>query len=191
MTTAQRDLLTTTLTTNEDGLQIYNTDKGNLELFNGQFWESAQTPIGTVMAYSGATIPKGWALCDGTSKFTNDVLFHDLFLRIGNTWGGDGTTTFNLPDLRAATLRGTGISTKFTSNVTINLGQLINDQFQGHYHNTNDPGHEHANPARIAVNTGTAYNIWSYTGASIQDSYTTRQTANITILDPSTNASNG
>jgi microcystin-dependent protein len=48
--------------------------------------------------FAGSFAPSGWAFCDGTllSISTNDALFN----LIGTTYGGDGQTTFALPDLR-------------------------------------------------------------------------------------------
>ncbi len=54
---------------------------------------------GMIEMYGGATAPSGWLLCDGTAK--SRTQFAKLFAVIGTTFGaGDGTTTFNLPDLR-------------------------------------------------------------------------------------------
>ena len=59
----------------------------------------ALTPTGAVLAYAGATIPAGFLLCDG--RAVSRTTYAALFGVIGTTYGsGDGTTTFNLPDLR-------------------------------------------------------------------------------------------
>ena len=56
-------------------------------------------PVGAVTAYAGSTAPDGWMLCDGSAIKRAD--YSKLFSLIGTTYGaGDGTTTFNLPDLR-------------------------------------------------------------------------------------------
>lgn len=55
-------------------------------------------PTGAVLPYGGTTAPGGWLLCNGqaVSRTTQAT----LFAVIGTTYGdGDGTTTFNLPDL--------------------------------------------------------------------------------------------
>jgi len=52
-----------------------------------------------------------------------------------NPYGISGSSNFLLPDMRAATLRGSGTSTLYTQNQTINLGGIQDDQMQGHYHN--------------------------------------------------------
>lgn len=56
-------------------------------------------PPGALMPYAGATSPANWLLCDGSQ--VNRLSYKRLFDIIGTTYGvGDGTTTFNLPDLR-------------------------------------------------------------------------------------------
>ena len=65
------------------------------------------TPIGTVTAFAGKLekIPAGWLLCDGSA--VNRTTYAALFEVTDISWGaGDGTTTFNLPDLRGRFLRG-------------------------------------------------------------------------------------
>lgn len=56
-------------------------------------------PVGSLMPYAGATAPTGWLLCDGSA--VSRSTFGNLFAVCGTTYGaGNGTTTFNLPDLR-------------------------------------------------------------------------------------------
>ena len=72
-------------------------------------------PVGAIISYGGSTPPKGWLLCDGQA--VSKDFYPDLFEAIGNAWGrGDGTATFNLPDLRGQFLRGVS----GTSNVDPN-----------------------------------------------------------------------
>lgn len=54
--------------------------------------------LGTIMMWAGAWVPSGWALCDG--RVMQIAQNQALFAVIGTTYGGNGTTTFNLPDLR-------------------------------------------------------------------------------------------
>jgi len=63
------------------------TDKGGLDPF-----------LGEIIMFAGNFAPRGWALCDGQllSISQNSALFSIL----GTTYGGDGRTTFALPDLR-------------------------------------------------------------------------------------------
>lgn len=59
-------------------------------------------PVGTpgvVQLYAGDTLPDGWLLCDG-SELSRGT-YANLFAAIGTSYGaGDGTNTFNLPDLQ-------------------------------------------------------------------------------------------
>jgi hypothetical protein len=62
-------------------------------------------PAGTVNAFAGAVAPDGFLLCNGGA--ISRSLYSDLFASIGTTYGvGDGSTTFNIPDLRAEFIRG-------------------------------------------------------------------------------------
>jgi microcystin-dependent protein len=61
-------------------------------------WASG-TPSGAIMPYAGSTSPTDWLLCSGGA--VSRTTYAALFAIIGTTYGiGDGSTTFNLPDLR-------------------------------------------------------------------------------------------
>jgi microcystin-dependent protein len=61
-------------------------------------------PIGTLLLYASATYPTGWLRSDGSA--ISRTTYADLFAIIGTTYGvGDGSTTFNLPNLSSS---GTG-----------------------------------------------------------------------------------
>jgi microcystin-dependent protein len=53
---------------------------------------------GHIMPFTGAYVPRGWGLCDG-SLLPIDQL-RGLYAIIGNKYGGDGQTTFALPDFQ-------------------------------------------------------------------------------------------
>lgn len=56
-------------------------------------------PPGVVLPYAGTTAPSGWLLCYGQA--ISRATYAALFSAIGTTYGGgDGSTTFNVPDLR-------------------------------------------------------------------------------------------
>ena len=54
--------------------------------------------IGQIMMFGGNFAPRGWALCDGQLLPINNN--SALFSILGTTYGGDGRTSFGLPDLR-------------------------------------------------------------------------------------------
>ena len=63
----------------------------------GTLW--ADTPVGTISAFGGSTAPDGWLLCQGQALSRTE--YASLFSVIGTSFGsGDGSTTFNIPDLR-------------------------------------------------------------------------------------------
>ena len=79
----------------------------------------AQEPnIGQITAFAGNFAPVGWEFCNGQllSIAENDA----LFMLIGTTYGGDGQTTFALPDYRGRILIGAGAGPGLT---TRNLGE--------------------------------------------------------------------
>ncbi|MBC8756941.1 tail fiber protein [Kordia sp. YSTF-M3] len=58
--------------------------------------------IGEIKTVGFATVPSGWAKCDGQLLNISD--YGTLFNLIGTTYGGDGTTTFALPNLQGKTM---------------------------------------------------------------------------------------
>ena len=67
----------------------------------------ALLPTGTIIDYAGTTVPSGYLDCDGSA--VSRTTYAALFAAIGTTWGsGDGSTTFNVPDLRRRTTIGSG-----------------------------------------------------------------------------------
>lgn len=73
---------------------------GTSWLYLFRFLWGAVTPVGGLNAYCGLTIPSTWLVCDGSA--VSRTSFVQLFKAIGTTFGpGDGTTTFNIPNLAA------------------------------------------------------------------------------------------
>jgi microcystin-dependent protein len=73
-------------------------------VWGGSSWLQAQTlpgglPAGSIIQWGGSAAPVNWLLCDGSAVSRAD--YGSLFAAIGTSYGsGDGSTTFNLPDLR-------------------------------------------------------------------------------------------
>ena len=64
-------------------------------------------PVGTVLPYAAAVVPSGWLLCDGSEQ--SRATYPRLFGLLGTTHGaGNGTTTFNLPNLAGRFPLGSG-----------------------------------------------------------------------------------
>jgi microcystin-dependent protein len=58
----------------------------------------AQPYVGEIRMFAGNFPPSGWMFCDGSQLAISEN--ETLFQLIGTTYGGDGQSTFNLPDLR-------------------------------------------------------------------------------------------
>lgn len=64
-------------------------------------------PVGSVFWLATQTAPEGYLICNGSAVSRTE--YADLFAAIGTTFGaGDGSTTFALPNLQAAFIRGAG-----------------------------------------------------------------------------------
>lgn len=104
---------------------------------NGQAIEDYledQTVKGSVMAYAGSVAPSGWLECDGSA--VSRTTYANLFTVVGETYGaGDGSTTFNLPDLRGEFIRGWDNGRGIDGGRT--LGSTQQDEFKSHTHSIN------------------------------------------------------
>jgi len=84
-------------------------------------------PSGGLVAFAGSSVPTGWLACDGTA--VSRTTYAGLFASIGTTWGvGDGSTTFNLPQLGGRILRGAGAITDGQGGDTVALGAFQDDE---------------------------------------------------------------
>lgn len=72
-------------------------------------------PAGAVLPFAGSSAPAGFLLCQGQAVSRTDHA--DLFAAIGTTYGaGNGSTTFNLPDLTGRVVAGKeGAATRLTT----------------------------------------------------------------------------
>lgn len=87
---------------------------------HGEGGVSEAAPVGTVVPFAGASEPTGWLFCYGQA--VSRTTYADLFTAISTTYGtGDGSTTFNLPDLRGRAVFGQddmgGVSANRVANV--------------------------------------------------------------------------
>jgi len=84
-------------------------DQGIFYNSTTSLWENKAVPgvvpAGAVMPFAGATEPAGWLLCYGQA--VSRTTYSSLFAAVGTLYGvGDGSTTFNLPDLRGRVVAG-------------------------------------------------------------------------------------
>jgi microcystin-dependent protein len=103
------------------------------------------SPAGIIAPFAGTSAPSGWLACQGQA--ISRSTYATLFTAIGTTWGsGDGSTTFNLPDLRGVFLRGTGTNATGSSSGAVgpSVGAYAADTYLNHSHAVTDPGHSHS-----------------------------------------------
>ncbi|MCI1186952.1 tail fiber protein [Hymenobacter sp. DH14] len=95
--------------------------------------------LGEIRLMSFNFPPKGWLLCQGQTLPVNQN--QALFSLLGTTYGGDGVTTFRLPDLRGRVILGQGQSTASGANYA--MGQVAGTESVAL--NANQiPAHQHA-----------------------------------------------
>lgn len=117
-------------------------------------WGSPQSVLsGTMVIWSTSTAPSGYLECDGSA--ISRTTYATLFGAIGTVWGsGDGTTTFNIPDMRGYFPRGWAHGGSIDSGRTFATTQA--DAFDSHTHTAvvTDPGHLHAINALQGIGGG-------------------------------------
>jgi len=115
--------------------------------------------IGEIIMFGGNFAPRSWALCDGQllSIAQNTALFSIL----GTTYGGDGRTTFALPDLRGRAPIHAGTGPGLTNRRLGANGGSENTTLQ----TANIPSHNHT--AELKVHSGQADLSVATAGSSI------------------------
>lgn len=125
------------LASNSSGIVVAST-------LTKQRLEEVASYVGMVASFAGNTAPSGWLACDGSA--VSRTTYADLFAYIGETYGaGDGSTTFNLPDLRGEFVRGWDNGRGVDASRAFGSRQL--DQNRSHTHTgTTDAagGHNHS-----------------------------------------------
>lgn len=98
---------------------------------NGKAAASAGVPSGAIAHFAMNTAPTGWLKANGAA--VSRTTYATLFAAIGTTFGvGDGSTTFNLPDLRGRFTRNWANDGSIDSGRA--FGSTQDDAFQGHWH---------------------------------------------------------
>ncbi|MCC6752047.1 MAG: tail fiber protein [Deltaproteobacteria bacterium] len=104
-------------------------------------------PTGTVLDFAGASAPSGYLLADGTVYPI--ATYPALGALLGATYGGDGITTFGVPDGRGRSTVGVGTGPGLTPRALGATGgeenhALVTGELAAHGHPVTDPGHSHA-----------------------------------------------
>ena len=107
--------------------------------------------VGEIRMFAGNFAPSGWAFCNGQELAISENTV--LFNLIGTTYGGNGTTTFGLPNLQGRTPLGPG------GPLNIQLGSpggesnhtLIQSELPAHQHAVNANNGTATAPSRNAM----------------------------------------
>ena len=138
-------------------------------------------PAGIVMPFAGSTAPQGYLLCDG-SAVSRDT-YSALFTAIGTVYGaGDGSSTFNLPNLSGRVVLGVSQSHALGTTGGESTHTLTEQELPEHSHVV--PAHTHENDITATTptlshsvtqavftynspkyrGTGANQSIWAYSG---------------------------
>lgn len=87
----------------------YLEDTGDVDVYHSGGWRHLGAQVAAIQMLAGGSVPIGWLLCNGQA--VSRTTYAALFAVIGTTWGaGNGSTTFNVPDMRGRYPRGVAAS---------------------------------------------------------------------------------
>jgi microcystin-dependent protein len=92
----------------------------------------AQPYVGEIRMFGGSFAPAGWQFCDGTLLPISE--YETLFNLIGTTYGGDGQSTFAVPDLRGRIPLHQGNSFTLAETGGVETVTLTVNQIPAHTH---------------------------------------------------------
>jgi microcystin-dependent protein len=135
----------------------------------------AGTPAGAIEHFAMNSVPTGYLAANGAA--VSRSTYSALFSAIGTTFGaGDGSTTFNVPDLRGQFVRGMDNGRGIDPSRV--FGSSQSDAFQGHFHNL----------ASIQWNGGGAVAMYAIGSGSLIDE---RYAGSMSVTAPRSNGTNG
>ena len=144
--------------------------------YNGQWYDLScslnvsNLLIGEIIEYAGESIPGGYLVCDGSAVSRTE--YSELFDVIGTIYGsGDGSTTFNLPDLRGRVV--TGLN---TTNSNFNVLGKTGGEETVTLTIENIPSHAHGTAVTDSSMGASAGNTSMITGYQKTDGYPTGAT---------------
>jgi microcystin-dependent protein len=156
------------------GQMIYETDTKLTKFWDGTAWvngagsSAVLTPVGSIVPYAGTDVstPAGWLFCGGQA--VSRTTYADLFAVVGTTYGsGDGSTTFNVPDLRGRVVAGKdnmagSAASRLTAGTSGITGTTLgaaggNEALHSHTHTQN--AHSHQFIPKYGGSRGTTVNM--------------------------------
>ena len=158
-----------------EGWFSYLVDTNSTEYYDGAAWVAVATaaPAGRIEAYAGATAPTGYLLCNGDP--VSRTTYAALFAVTSTTYGvGDGSTTFNVPDLRGRVPVGVGTNASVNARA-LSDGVAVANRRPQHRHTPHAHSQKTDNfsdgtgagkPYPLAAGAGTQSNINTTDGGS-------------------------
>jgi len=133
-----------------EGRMYYATDVASLFYDTSTTWVPFAWQPGDVRWQAYAQTIDGWLWCNGDA--VSRATYRALFDRIGTVWGrGDGSTTFNVPDLRGRTIIGGGLGYLFGAVGGSATHRLTEAELPRHFH-----AYQNVNTLKIAQTAGGA-----------------------------------
>ena len=153
----------------------FNTTLTQFEGYNGSAWGEIANgvPAGSIFTFASTTVPSGYLECNGAA--VSRSTYATLFAAISTTFGvGDGSATFNLPDLRGQFVRGWANNATGTGDDGRSFGSSQADQNKTHGHTASvtDPGHRHVTKGHGTQDDGGSNVTGSTSGGSSSTSST-------------------
>ena len=143
--------------------------------------------VGSVHAFAvpSTSPPAGNLYADGSA--VSRIQYSELFAKIGTTFGsGNGSTTFNLPDLRGIFVRGAGSQTISGNTYSGTLGTKQSDQMQGHWHQVSNTTNDVTIVDRVNFGQDGSYN-----GYGLYPAANNKGTHRITATQLTSDGTNG
>jgi microcystin-dependent protein len=157
--TTETSTLTFSNTLNGISTGVFSFLSGLTANIQDQFTSmKARTPVGSIIMYLKGDLGSPFIFCDG--RELNRSSASALFAVIGTTYGaGDGSTTFNIPDMTAIFVRGFGSRTINGVAYASTTGSTLQiDAMEAHTHSSNLSG--------TFLKTGTTFNVPGWTNGS-------------------------
>lgn len=171
---------TTATTANSTANSALSTANSAVSTANSALtFAQAINPVGMVIWVAMNTAPSGFLKANGAA--ISRTTYSALFAAIGTTFGsGDGSTTFNVPDMRGEFARGWDDGRGIDTGRTFGSAQASANL--AHNHGITDPGHLHTwNFNQGAWNTGTSGNTAVAANQGTIDRNTGTSTTGITV----------
>lgn len=133
---------------------------------------------GTIQSFAMTTPPESWLKANGAA--VSRITYAALFAVIGTTYGsGDGSTTFNLPDLRGEFVRGVDDGRGVDSGRVLGSSQTGQNESHSHTGSTSSDSHNHTGSTSSAGNHTHSIPVASQGGITASDKVPTTDNVHI------------